>query len=118
MRILFIGILLALVSINSYGKKNTLEVEVKESNKPKVELSKYKGPIYKSKSTKKFPYVCYEERIKIKVSGETFLRYKGCFRVDAPCKEIGRAHFGKYPNDYESYKAFIRCKTSKPRFVD
>ena len=99
------------------AKKESVNIEVKEGEGPKATLTPSNlNP--KSKNTHIFPYVCYEKRIKVRVGDDVILKYKGCFRVDAPCKEIGRAHFGKYPNDYESFKALQRCINATPKFVD
>jgi hypothetical protein len=116
-KLMLITIIVAL-PLSLMAKKNYLDIEVKEGNGPKASLSTYNGPEQKSKHTRIFPYVCYEKRIKINIEGETLLKYKGCFRVDVSCKRIGRAHFGKYPNDYESFKALKRCVNATPKFVD
>jgi len=115
------SILVALIAILPFAlaaKKSSLDIEVKTGDGPKASLTPYEGPPPTSKYTHMFPYVCYEKRIKVKVAGEMLLKYKGCFRTDASCKTIGRAHFGKYPNDFESYKALNRCIDAKPKFVD
>lgn len=118
MKKLTIYILLFALPLVINAKKSNLQIEVKEGEGVKAHLVDYNGPIHKSKYTSMFPYVCYEKRIKIDVDGETLLKYKGCFRVDTSCKSIGRAHFGKYSNDYKAYKALFRCKNSTPKFVD
>ncbi len=96
------------------------EIIVEEKQDGFVTQNIYEAPDGASKSryTRYFPYVCYRKRIRIIYDGEEFLRYKGCFRSSEPCRAIGFEHFGRYPNDYEAYKALIRCKTSRPRFVD
>ena len=118
MRGLLVAILVALVPFVVSAKKNSLDIEVKTGDGPKVSLTPYDGPPPTSKYTKLFPYVCYEKRIKVNVAGDVLLKYQGCFRTDASCKSIGRAHFGKYPNDFESYKALKRCINATPKFVD
>jgi len=110
--------LIASLSILLMAKKNSLDIEVKEGDGDKSILTPYDGISPTSKETQLFPYVCYEKRIKVKVDGELLLKYKDCFRTDVSCKSIGRVHFGKYPNDYESYQALERCINAKPKFVD
>jgi hypothetical protein len=116
-RVIFIALAMAL-PFSLIAKKSSLDVEVKEGDGVKAHLTPYDGVPPTSKYTHIFPYVCYEKRIKIKVAGEMLLKYKECFRTNASCKKIGRAHFGKYPNDFESYKALNRCINAKPKFVD
>ena len=116
-KLLFIA-LIATIPFALSAKKNSVDIEVKTGDGPKADLTPYDGPPPTSKYTSLFPYVCYEKRIKINVAGETLLKYKDCFRTDASCKSIGRAHFGKYPNDFESYKALNRCINATPKFVD
>jgi len=110
--------IIAAVPFFVMAQKNSLDIEVKTGDGPKASLTPYDGPPPTSKYTHMFPYVCYEKRIKVKVAGEILLKYKDCFRTDASCKSIGRAHFGKYPNDFESYKALNRCVKAKPKFID
>jgi len=109
--------LVVLLPFMLYAKKEFLNIEVKEGEGPKANLTPSKVHP-KSKETSIFPWVCYEKRIKINVQGETLLKYQGCFRTDISCKKAGYAHFGKYPNDYESFKALKRCVNATPKFVD
>jgi hypothetical protein len=118
MKKFIILLLIAALPLALSAKKSNMQIEVKEGEGIKSNLINYDGPVHKSKYTKKFPYVCYEKRIKIELEGEVLLKYKGCFRVDVSCKSIGRAHFGKYPNDYKAYKALKRCLRAAPKFVD
>ncbi|MBN2824047.1 MAG: caspase family protein [Campylobacterales bacterium] len=74
---------------------------------------------YQSSNTSRYPYVCYDRRIKQSEGRHiTYLKYEGCKRYNQPCARLGKEHFGKYPNDYRAHKALIRCNSSRPRFVD
>ena len=66
----------------------------------------------------RYPYVCYRRRVRVFSNGYVYLRYDGCIRSRYSCKSIGMAHFGRYPNDRASYRAYRRCVTARPRFVD
>ena len=110
-KLLFLSIVL-LLPLSIVAKKSYIEIEIKEGNG-----AGYKG-VPKSKYTRVFPYVCYKRRIRVNIDGEMFLKYKGCIRTDVSCQSLGMAHFGRYPNDYESYKALKRCINSTPRFID
>ncbi len=99
------------------GTLNAEYVEIKRGDGYREDLTPVHGT-FKSKYENNFPYVCYDKRVRVFADGEEFLSYKGCTRVDVPCQSVGRAHFGRYPNDYQSFKALQRCKNSRPRFVD
>ncbi len=92
-------------------------IEVKTGHGYKAKTTTVYGS-FKSRYESRFPYVCYDKRVKVIVDGDMFLSYKGCKRYDAPCSRLGRAHFGKYPHDLAAYKALGRCKNARPRFVD
>jgi len=92
-------------------------MDIKTGNGYRVDTSMVYGR-FRSKHQSNFPYVCYDKRVKVVIDGDMFLTYKGCKRYDASCKRLGRAHFGKYPNDYKAYKALNRCVNANPRFVD
>jgi len=55
-------------------------------------------------------HVCYTQ----KVSHAKTFSYGGCMMSLKPCKAIGKQHFGKYPNEKDTYNAFLRCVDSKP----
>ncbi len=110
---LYIPVMVAMLSGLIYADS----IEIKTGDGYREPLTTIYGS-YKSKNGHKFPYVCYDKRIKVVADGEMYLTYKGCTRITTSCKSVGRAHFGKYPNDYESYKARKRCENSRPRFVD
>lgn len=74
--------------------------------------------IFESKEQSKLPYVCYDKRVQDDLDDKKHLSYRGCIRYNMDCKSLNLKHFGKYPNDYESNKAFQRCKNSKPKFSD
>ena len=63
-------------------------------------------------------YVCYNKRIKVVSDGRMYLTYKGCSRENTRCRNIGKAHFGKYPSNQKASNALWRCRNSRPRFVD
>jgi len=92
-------------------------MEVKTADGYKQQLTTIPGT-YNSKYNNRFPYVCYDKRVQVIIDGEQYLTYKGCTRVDASCASVGRVHFGKYPNDYQSNQALNRCINARPRFVD
>ena len=92
-------------------------VEIKTGNGYKVKTNKVQGT-FRSENQSEFPYVCYDKRVKAIIDGEMYLVYKGCGRYNGACKRLGRAHFGKYPNDYKAYKALNRCENATPKFVD
>jgi len=66
----------------------------------------------------RYPYVCYDRRVRIFNNGYATLRYEGCVRSRYSCRGQGMAHFGRYPSDRASYRALRRCRTARPRFVD
>ena len=72
--------------------------------------------IFESKKQNKLPYVCYDKRVQDDLDNKKHLSYRGCIRYNVSCKSLNLKHFGKYPNDYESNKAFQRCQNSKPKF--
>jgi len=92
-------------------------VEIKRGDGYREDLRTVEGT-YKSRHESYFPYVCYDKRVRVVSEGEEFLTYQGCTRVDVSCASVGRAHFGRYSNDAESFKALNRCRNSRPRFVD
>jgi hypothetical protein len=63
-------------------------------------------------------YVCYNERVKVISEGTMYLSYRGCTRESIPCANLGKVHFGKYPNSRQAANALWRCRNSRPRFVD
>lgn len=65
-----------------------------------------------------FPYVCYDRRVKSVEYGKVYVRYEGCKRFNRSCESLGRVHFGRYPNDYASNKAYYRCLNARPKFID
>jgi hypothetical protein len=83
-------------------------VEVKRVDGARGTYNNYSSPLY----------VCYTERIKVVSHGEMYLSYRGCTREYDRCSYYGKAHFGKYPNNYQASRALRRCQTSRPRFVD
>ena len=93
------------------------KIEIKSGEGYRSHLTTVEGT-FMSKYEREFPYVCYDKRIKITSREGVYLTYKGCTRVNVSCKSTGRAHFGKYPNDYESYKALNRCLNARPKFID
>jgi len=72
---------------------------------------------FKSKQETHLPYVCYNWKEQEDNDGTKKTLYHGCTRHHKICKSIETKHFGKYPNDHESYKAFQRCKNSKPNLI-
>ncbi len=74
--------------------------------------------IFESKKQSKLPYVCYDKRVQEDLDNKEHLSYRGCIRYNESCKSLNLKHFGKYPNDYKSHKAFLRCENSKPKFSD
>jgi hypothetical protein len=91
--------------------------EVKTGEGPRAHTTPVKG-VFRSKYESNFPYVCYDKRVKVTVDSKLYLMYKGCSRFDVSCKQLGRAHFGKYPNDLKAHQALQRCRNAKPKFVD
>ena len=92
-------------------------MEIKTGSGYRENLNRVQGN-FTSRYESQFPYVCYDKRVKVIIDGQVYLTYKGCTRVNNSCRNVGRAHFGKYPNDYESNKALYRCINARPRFVD
>jgi hypothetical protein len=76
-----------------------------------------KPHIFQSKQEKHLPFVCYSSKGTRVIEGKEKNIFWGCTRYDQVCKNIEAQHFGKYPNDYESYKAFQRCEDSTPYLV-
>lgn len=91
--------------------------EVKTGEGYRVPTTNVEGS-FRSRHESRFPYVCYDKRVKAVIDGQIYLMYKGCMRYNRSCKSLGRAHFGKYPNDFEASKALNRCHNARPRFVD
>lgn len=93
-------------------------IEVKSGDGYRADLRTVQGT-FRSKYESRFPFVCYDKRVRILSNdGNEYLTYKGCTRVNMSCESTGRAHFGKYPNDYKAYQALQRCINARPRFVD
>lgn len=92
-------------------------VEIKTGEGHRVKTTSVQG-VFNSKHESRFPYVCYEKRVKLIVDNKMYLVYNGCKRYNANCKRLGRAHFGKYPNDFKAHQAFQRCENARPKFVD
>jgi hypothetical protein len=92
-------------------------IEIKSSDRYKENLNSVEGT-FRSPYQSKFPYVCYDKRLKIISEGTYYLSYEGCMRINTSCQSTGRVHFGKYPNDAKAYEALQRCENSRPRFVD
>ena len=110
----YIPIIVALLI--SVGFADT--IEVKSGDGYRSDLTSVQGT-FKSRHQSRFPFVCYDKRVRIiSDNGNEYLTYKGCTRVNVSCKSTGRAHFGKYPNDYKASKALQRCRNARPRFVD
>ncbi len=65
-----------------------------------------------------YPYVCYKQKVSKVMYGKNRYIYLGCYTSKTPCSHRNDKHFGKYPNDYESFKAARRCSRSTPKFVD
>ena len=53
-------------------------------------------------------YVCYEGKTP---DG----RYEGCAMSPDPCTAKGKKHFGRYPTEWATKKALVRCLTSRPK---
>lgn len=112
----YIPIILALVLGVTLSSAET--IEIKTGDGYREDLRTIQGT-FRSRHQSRFPYVCYDKRIIITSDdGSEYLTYKGCTRVNVSCKSTGRAHFGKYPNDYKAYKALKRCRDARPRFID
>jgi len=92
-------------------------IDIKTGNGYREDLRRVDG-VFKSRHQSRFPYVCYDKRIRVVSSGTYYLKYEGCTRVNVSCTSTGRAHFGRYPNDYKAYKALRRCRSARPKFVD
>ncbi|MFK5975287.1 MAG: hypothetical protein QM493_02155 [Sulfurovum sp.] len=93
-------------------------IEIKSGDGYRSDLTSVQGT-FKSRHQSRFPFVCYDRRVRIiSDNGNEYLTYKGCTRVNVSCKSTGRAHFGKYPNDYKAHQALRRCRNAKPRFID
>jgi hypothetical protein len=110
-KFIIISILFAMTSLIAE------KIEIKTGDGYKEPLNTVKG-IYRSKYQSHFPYVCYDKRIKVVSGRDIYLSYKGCTRIDSSCQSVGRAHFGKYPNDYKAYQALGRCVNARPKFID
>ena len=72
---------------------------------------------FNNKQEKHLPFVCYAWKEKKVIEGKEKSIYWGCTRYDQVCKNISTKHFGKYTNDHESYKAYLRCQDSTPNLV-
>lgn len=110
-------VFLTMILVSLLGADTTSVVEIKTGDGYKVPTNTVYGT-FKSKHQSKFPWVCYDKRVRVFRNGTRYLKYEGCTRYNNSCKYLGRAHFGKYPNDYKSYKALQRCVNARPRFVD
>jgi len=109
--------LFTLVLLLTFGVLQADTIEIKSGEGYRENLRNVQGT-FKSRHQSRFPYVCYDKRIKILSQGSYYLSYKGCTRVNVSCKSTGRVHFGKYPNDYKASQALRRCTNARPRFVD
>jgi len=112
---LIIPVILGLVI--SLASAEKIYTEEKVSDGYRVSTTTVHGT-FRSRHQSNFPYVCYDKRVRRYINGTTYLTYQGCKRFDSSCSSLGRVHFGKYPNDYSSYKAYKRCINARPRFVD
>ena len=64
-------------------------------------------------------WVCYDTRSTFRdVDGYERARYKGCFKSSVPCREHRANHFGRYSGYRATDRAYIRCRTGTPRFID
>jgi|GEM_PF-906281 len=116
---MFIRVFLTFLLMLSFVDARTT-TEIREgTGVPTVNVHDVYGT-YKSRDQSRFPYVCYDKRVIVydDYGRISYKRYDGCKRTDGPCRRFGKEHFGKYPNDYEAYKAMRRCVRSNPRFVD
>jgi len=80
------------------------------TNAPKTVCPK--PHIFKDIHENYLPFVCYN--YKAYEADENKTVYTGCTRHYKMCKSIDAKHFGRYPNDYESYKAYMRCENNNP----
>lgn len=62
----------------------------------------------------KFLYVCYDK----KVQGKETITYQGCKRMNKYCTHSDSKFFGKYDDMEKAQVALLRCKNSKPRYID
>lgn len=109
--------LVILALVVSLAGADRIYTEEKVSDGYKVPTTTVYGT-YRSRYQSRFPYVCYDRRVRKYINGSTYLTYQGCKRYDASCSSLGRVHFGRYPNDQASYRALKRCIEARPRFVD
>jgi len=110
---------IAVMLILSFAEARTT-TEVREgTGVPTIDFNRVDASHLRSKNESRFPFVCYDSRVKVEDDdGIAYLKYKGCNRTTTHCHKFGQEHFGKYPNDYESYQALQRCINSRPKFVD
>ena len=64
-------------------------------------------------------WVCYDTRSTFRdVNGYERVKYRGCFKSSVPCRDHGANHFGRYSGYRATDRAYIRCRTGNPRFID
>lgn len=108
-------LLMSIVLLTGMVMADSFEVKTGEGHR--VKTTSVPG-VFKSKHESRFPYVCYDKRVKMIIDNRMYLVYNGCARYNGNCKRLGRAHFGKYPNDLKAYEALQRCVNARPKFVD
>ena len=80
-------------------------------------LGKCKTPIiYPSikKETNELLYVCYDKKMQDKKN----ITYEGCKRMNKYCTHSDSKFFGKYDDVEKAHSALLRCKNSRPRYID
>ena len=83
-----------------------------------LEVKSADGKNYYTSNEKPKLFVCYEKRL-IYVSDDTqMIKYIGCKQYKDSCKANHKVRFGKYPNNKKAKEALVRCKKSKPKFID
>lgn len=64
-------------------------------------------------------WVCYDTRSTYRdIDGYERAKYRGCFKSSVPCREHRANHFGRYSGYRATDRAYIRCRTGNPRFID
>ncbi len=104
-------------SLDCQSSQEELFGKYADSTEADRALGTCKTPItYKSteKEDGKFLYVCYDK----KVQSEDTLVYQGCKRMNKYCTHSDSKFFGKYDDMEKAQAALLRCKNSKPRYID
>ncbi len=64
-------------------------------------------------------YVCYDSKtITRDANGREQVQYYGCYKSRSSCRGNSSKHFGRYPSSRAQRRAFKRCRSNTPKFID